>query len=466
MPVISKKKFILLFNFITFTTSCFGMTTSRSIPVYRGPERFYEIDPVRKDYDVRTKDYFEQHRTKNSEVLNSIKALEADRHPAEMLKEIKAQNQAVALQRRSVIKPGIVQNVFLQKPGIDMSQQDHKNQTFNPSQKDPSVRSIDSDKSFVFLDDTKIVDKNVAPPVDTQNKPLPINVSNPELGREAPASVGGFVPESVATEMYDKYSDYFHKKLFTFIKTSMRLFVKSGLVQFSLADMVTEAIQQLLFRFSELPESFKIKHHDPINIFRTQIQYLAKNIGTYNTTTNYTNPEQMLFLIEFINRFLKENNVISFSSEMLVRLNGALKFAKYSCDIFKRQNIIFSSSNAPQAVLSFFKPVIDNANKLSNIKLSAQLMRDIYNKNGYMDQIMEIWIKFQAHDLYKTPANRQYAAFLTFLLLFENSMVAAAIILDETSSTYKVTNSTPVTINIAESTPYRYENSSINFTMA
>ena len=180
-----------------------------------------------------------------------------------------------------------------------------------------------------------------------------------------------------------------------------------------------------------------------------QLQYLAQQIYDYNDITTYTEPDEMLLLIKFINQFLKENQVINFSPIMLTKLNAISDFAAFNCNQFKNKDMIFSSLNAPKEVLSFFKQPIMNTNNLSKIKFSRQLMHAIYDSNGYMDQIIQKWQDFKASELSSDAVNRQYASFLAFLLLFENSLIAAAIILDETSALYKVTNPVPVFINIA-----------------
>ena len=100
-------------------------------------------------------------------------------------------------------------------------------------------------------------------------------------------------------------------------------------------------------------------------------------------------------------------------------------------------------------MISFFQPIIDTTHKLTNFADSYGTMHKIYDAHGNMDTIIQGWKKFQSNRLYKTTVNREYAAFTTFLLLFENSIIAAAIILDETSSLYKVINPVSVTINIA-----------------
>ena len=133
---------------------------------------------------------------------------------------------------------------------------------------------------------------------------------------------------------------------------------------------------------------------------------------------------------------------------MFTKLSAVSTFANISYDIFKNKNMILATKNGPKAILPFFKTVIENTNNLPKIKFSHELMHAIYDTDGYTDQIIQTWQNFQKNDLYKVQINRQYGAFLTFLLLFENSVVAAAIILDETSQLYKVTNPVPVVINI------------------
>jgi hypothetical protein len=256
-------------------------------------------------------------------------------------------------------------------------------------------------------------------------------------------------PSQVWSEVTDKFMKDIYKTFVKLIKVSLTLTIRVQLVQLSFADIIATSIQQLVFQLSNLSDNPATKDDNSIKKLKMQIQYLAQQIRNYNNKTIYTQPEQMLLLIKFINRFLEENNCINFSQEMSLKIVEVEQIATECCNFFKNQNMIFSSKNAPTKTLSYFQQAIQNTNNLSIKQPSHALMHAIYDTHGYMDTIMETWQKFQNNELAKDMVNKEYAAFLTFLLIFENSIVAAAIILDETSQLYKVTNPIPVYINIA-----------------
>ncbi len=253
----------------------------------------------------------------------------------------------------------------------------------------------------------------------------------------------------LAEEITVKFKGYLNNQLFTMIKNSLHLSSNSRLIQLSFAEVLAECLQQFAFQLFNISEHMGHNENSSINNFKKQVQYLAEQIQSYNNITIYSNPEKMLLLIDFMNQFLKENNAVNFSQEMYTKLTQVSSLAHITCDLFKNQNMILSSSNTPESILSFFKTAIDNANNLPKLQFTSDLMHAIYDTNEYMDNIMQTWNSFKLTDFNKNLLNRQYAAFLTFLLIFENSIVATTIILNETSALYQVTNPVPVVINIA-----------------
>jgi hypothetical protein len=274
--------------------------------------------------------------------------------------------------------------------------------------------------------------------------------NSPEMKESITLSEKAFdhIHDKTTDEFVDKINNVFKKfikkSLFTKLSPRMRLISNA-----SLGDVLIISIKHLLFALSNIPEHFKSPKSNALNNFKMQIQYLAQQISNYNHTTIYKNPQAMLELMFFMQQFLQENNNISFSSAMLTNLDQTMIVATTCCNIFKNENMIFASSNAPALIIEYFQQAIDNTTSLQNIKFTNNLMHAIYDKNGYTNQIMQTWQKFQTCDLNQTPTNRAYAAFLTFLLLFENMIVATAIIIDQTSALYKVTNPVSVVIDIA-----------------
>lgn len=250
--------------------------------------------------------------------------------------------------------------------------------------------------------------------------------------------------DTFTNELHDIFNKFIRKSVFLTLKHRMRF-----ISYMSLSDMFVISVKHLLFALFNISENLTPRKNNALNNFRKQIQYLAEQIEKYNNTTIYKKPQAMIDLMLFMQQFLQENNEFPFSSPMLINLDQTISTATTCCNIFKNQNMIFASSNSPAEIIQYFQQAIDNTNNLQNIKFTRNLINKIYDDGGYTDQIMQTWQKFTASDLNQTPVNRHYAAFLTFLLLFENMIVATAVIIDQTSALYKVTNPVSVTIDIA-----------------
>jgi hypothetical protein len=291
------------------------------------------------------------------------------------------------------------------------------------------------------------------PDVTPISKPIGnLDFQNPKQASDQPINFSEKGLEHIQDKTTDEFVGKLNNTFKKFITKTVLVTVRTRirLISYlSLSDMFVVSIKHFLFAFSNIPEHFKSPKNNAFNNFRKQIQYLAQQISNYNSITIYKDPQAMLQLMLLIQQFLQENNEFPFSSPMLINLDQAISTAITCCNIFKNQNMIFSSSNTPAQIIRYFQPVIDNTNNLDNNKFTNNLMHAIYNDGGYTYQIIETWQKFTTSDLNQTPTNRHYAAFLTFLLLFENMIVATAVIIDQTSALYKVTNPVPVVIDIA-----------------
>ena len=276
------------------------------------------------------------------------------------------------------------------------------------------------------------------------------NLFTPLTGKSSSINLSSLM--DLPTEIFDKFSDHINKMIFSILKKSMIVSPHTKIAQFSFADIIGKSFQRYLFLFLQLPIDLNTSTQtgQALNNFRMEIQILAEQIKKYNGKKYYTNPDQMLMLIKIINQFLKEASTRAISIQMSQKLDTVYEKAAQCCSLFQGQNMIFSSKNTPIQIFSFFKKSIDSTNNLPNLEYSYNIMQTIYGDQGYMDQILETWKIYQLSDLYKNKINRQYGAFITFLLIFENSIIAGANILYQTSTLYKITNPIPVTINITQ----------------
>ncbi len=288
-------------------------------------------------------------------------------------------------------------------------------------------------------------------PLLLENRKLPIKhgsqieTKKPIIKNKNVSRQNTDVTESTSSELGNHFSAFVKKSIFLLLKRKLVLTADEIYFDSMFIEALTEVMIQTMLNFNLELQNIPNKDFDN---FRMQIQYLSGQINKYNNISIYKNINQMVALIEYINQFLKENNTLFFSQLMIKKLDESLKTAKSCSYLIRNQNIILASTSAPEQVLSFFQSNIDTTNTLADFSDHYRDMHAIYDTHGNMDQIMRKWKSFKLSNLNNTTINRQYAAFITFLLLFENSIIATAIILDKTSSLYQTSKPVPVVINI------------------
>lgn len=304
------------------------------------------------------------------------------------------------------------------------------------------------ESSINFIEKKNLTEKNNQP-IKTQQEDKNIqNLFDPLTTQ--PRSINMNTIFEIPGEVFDDFDKFINKMTLTILKNSKYISPHTKISQVNLSEIVIETLKKYLFLFLKLPDKIKTTTDigNALNNFRIEIQYLAEQIKNYNGKKYYTNPQQMLILIKIINRFLKEADAQNISREISIKFDNIYTKSAICCALFEGQNIIFSTEDTPTKILSFFQTSIANTNNLTQLQEHDNIMQIIYGKNGYMDQILEKWIMYQNSNLYKNKINRSYGAFITFLLIFQNSIVAAANVLDKTSSLYKVTNPIPLIINM------------------
>ena len=332
--------------------------------------------------------------------------------------------------------------------------------TFSKTHQQPTDKNLKvSTASDKVIDDQIVIAKESLKP-EEQTGPSLLFMSNPgTVEHEIPTLTENMQldTKTITLQIIDCVNSFSKKMFEVWTKQALVMYVKHHLPKNILANIqknglsipsINAVMKLYLLQLLGMSNSSIEKANPSLKKFKKQLQFLSDQIKSYNDQTIYTNATNMLSLIEYIHQFVKENNIIYVSPAMHTKLDAILENTKNLYYIFNNQNIILSSDDAPEKVLEFFNPVIDTINHLSNIIPTIDLMHTIYDAHGYIDQVLQTWQDFTTSELYLTPANRQYAAFISFLLIFEYSMIAAAILLNETSLLYKVTNPIPVIINI------------------
>ncbi|MBP6869898.1 hypothetical protein KBC04_03385 [Candidatus Babeliales bacterium] len=439
--MINNKKFIIFLWAIIVGQS----THASSLRETPRPEFKYETD-VQKDQNKNNETTRSKSLRKKNP--NSRKPVEREHIVAEEQKRIEKREETQQLRPRSEsLSSQNIQEIFLKENEQRMLlEKANKEDSAKDLQAQPTkAQDITLVERTAFIEPSK---KTETPEPQPQEKSIQ-DLFTP-LTEQPSISMQSVI--EYPAEMLTKFDTFISKMTLSVLKKSINVNINSKLFHTSFADIIAESLKRYMFQLFQLPENLNTETDagNSLNNFKMEIQFLAYQIGSYNGKQFYTQPEQMLALIKIINRFLQEADAHNISQEISKKLDLIYQQAKKACNLFQNQNIIFSTKDTPEQILQFFLQPIKNTNNLTKIQFSYGLIHKIYDAHGYMDQILQAWQEFQHSNLYKNKINREYGAFIAFLLIFQNSIVAAANILDETSALYQVTNPIPITININE----------------
>ena len=209
----------------------------------------------------------------------------------------------------------------------------------------------------------------------------------------------------------------------------------------SLEEIIASSLHDLLFHILGLSEQAQAQQ--PTESFKSELQYLSQQIQKFSNATAYTDIDQMIEFIIAMNDFLKQSHIVPLSDVQVENIDTAYTTAFTAANIFKNQNLIFDFNLVPDEVIQIFKQPIDDGQNLIKIKDALATIHTIYNKEGSINLIMHSWQNFLESKYVSIQNNQYYAAFMTFLLIFQDSMLATISILNETSNEFQVTDQLP-----------------------
>ena len=210
-----------------------------------------------------------------------------------------------------------------------------------------------------------------------------------------------------------------------------------GLID-TLSHVLTSSLERVL---SEISRSHKkIQSKSAIESLRKEIQYLSEQIQKYNSINIYNDVDLMIEFIESMNTYIKICQLVALTSTNIKNINTAYSTAVTTSNIFKKQNIILNQQLVPNEVIQMFTQPIDDSQNLIEIKDATSMIHTIYDKNGSMDIIFNSWQSFMASTYSSIKNDLYYGAFITFLLIFQDTVSATTSILNETSDEFQVTN--------------------------
>ena len=213
-----------------------------------------------------------------------------------------------------------------------------------------------------------------------------------------------------------------------------------------IASIITSSLQNVLFEILALPTD--VQGQTAIQSLKNEIQYLSEQVKKYNDVNIYTNIDQMLEFIQSMNNFIKESQLVALSTTNIENIDTAYSTAVSVTNIFKKQNIILNPQLVPNEVLQIFTEPINNSFDLIKIKDTPSMIHAVYDKNGSINLILNSWDSFMATKYNNIKNDLSYGAFMTFLLIFQDTIIVTTNILNSTSGEFQVTNPLPMkTIN-------------------
>lgn len=395
------------------------------------PEKNYRPYKSPERYDHRIEDQTTEKTefSRNISTKNSFKSVIQPKHIAAEEQRIKEENKS-----------------FKESKPNDFNEMQAPKEFLLEENQPKSIKN-----SLTFIEENYLTEETKAQEkkVSQEDKNIQ-NLFNPLTAQ--PNSINMRTAFEIPGEIFETFDKFINKMIINVLKNSKQISPHTKISQVSFSEIIAKSLQKYLFSFLRLPYKINTATNmgNALNNFRIEIQFLAEQIKNYNGKKYYTNPEQMLVLIKIINSFLKEADAQNIPREISIKFDKIYTQAAICCSLFQGKNIIFATQDTPTQILSFFQASIKNTNNLTGIQFNNNIMQTIYGKNGYTDQILQTWSTYQKSDLYRNKINREYGAFITFLLIFQNSIVAAANVLDTTSALYKVTNPLSLVININE----------------
>lgn len=214
----------------------------------------------------------------------------------------------------------------------------------------------------------------------------------------------------------------------------------------TLASIISSSLQNVLFEILALPTD--AQGQTAIQSLKNEIQYLSEQVKKYNDVNIYTDIDEMLEFIQSMNNFIKESQLVALSTTNIENIDTAYSTAVSTSDIFKKQNIILNPQLVPNEVVQIFTEPINNSFDLINIKDTPSMIHAVYDKNGSINLILNSWGSFMASKYNSIKNDLSYGAFMTFLLIFQDTIIVTTNILNRTSGEFQVTNPLPMkTIN-------------------
>ena len=247
--------------------------------------------------------------------------------------------------------------------------------------------------------------------------------------------------------------DSFDKKIFhTMTKTlfKSKKYKVDYIEENSLNDVIKQKLKVMIFKILKLPKNIRFNADNDNSLLKLEAQLtdLINLIEKYNQTSIYNNLDQMLMFLKYTQNFILTSNILYLPQDIHSLFDKINQVATTCYTICQSQPMVFTNNSTPATLQNYFKIAIDNTYKLNNVTYNQTLINNMYDKKGYMQTILQTWQNFRQDKLYQTEKLQQYGAFLTFLLIFENSLVVLATMIDTINQFYQLGNLTPVEINI------------------
>lgn len=168
-----------------------------------------------------------------------------------------------------------------------------------------------------------------------------------------------------------------------------------------------------------------------------EIRKIAEQIRKYNSIKNYSNMHDMAQFIQTMHNFLKESKLVMVSETMIKNMAQAYATAKKMSNELTQQNRLFTIDAIPLNVRLVFDSSLTTYKNIPLIENTNLMMKAVYETNGSIEKIINTMNNSLKNSTQEEQDSSQIL-FMTFVLIFKNSIAATSMVINEANQRYKI----------------------------
>ena len=356
----------------------------------------------------------------------------------DLSKKTKIKNKITEKQKTGLAPDAVKAKIATEKQKISMEKRpQEKTKSINTmhldEQKNKSIDTINLSGSSSITQQSQ----QNAPLTESTNSSTSVVTASENLNHPSEKSTHG-ATESKAIEFgKEKLQSRYEQFIQDALKSS---FMNSSTNTHDFNDFLNKNIEHLAHYLLDI-NSPSAPAPSSLDSFNREFQYISNQIVKYGNSSIYTNIDVMLSVLQQMNIFIKESHLVTLSKIMIENMDKAYKTASITSDKLKTQNIIFDTNLVPDEVKKMFAVPLASNMALKDITNSIIMIQTVYNKNGLMEQVIKTFERSMIANNDPLEINQYYIEFLTFALIFQNTIGVVISILHDASEKNKLKNS-------------------------